>query len=55
MQAECRIIPANAPLPVPRLSAYRPDHLLTALPLLLAGLGPMGVAARRRKQQEMAA
>jgi len=38
MQAECRIIPANAPLPVPRLSAYRPDHLLTALPLLLAGL-----------------
>ena len=38
MQAECRIIPANAPLPVPRLSAYRPDHLLTALTLLLAGL-----------------
>jgi len=24
--------------PVPRLAAYRPDHLLTALPLLLAGL-----------------
>ena len=30
--------PWTPKLPVPRLAAYRPDHLLTSLPLLVAGL-----------------